>query len=67
MSRKVYELKWDESSGSPRAVVYKQEDEYCVKFFKRGVHREAADYFTGDKKDALGTAFLELERMSKES
>lgn len=30
--------------------------EYCVKFFRDGVHQEKADYFTNDKQDAISTA-----------
>ena len=36
--------------------------EYVVRFFNhKGVHMDASDYFTNDKKDALNTAKIAVE------
>lgn len=40
-------------------------DEVCVKFYSNGEYLSAADYFTPDMDDAIGTAELELQRMSE--
>lgn len=41
-----------------RAVVYRNVDwdEYVVRFWRAGTYQKGADYFTGDKQDALETA-----------
>lgn len=50
------------SNGKNRADVIKltgmddEGDPYIVKLFKNGKHYEPADYYTDDKKDAIGTA-----------
>lgn len=64
--RTIHQLDWD-GTGRVSARVVRDSDtsEFIVMFYRDGVHHEPADYYTNDKKDALGTAFLELERMSK--
>lgn len=47
-------------NGENLAKIYREDDEYIVKFYSCGVYQEAADYFTGDWSDALGTAELTL-------
>jgi len=47
-------------------VLYDREwDEYSVKWYDDGEHDEDKTYYTNDKKDALGTAKLSLERIEK--
>lgn len=67
MSQKtLHMLDWDGTGKFAARIVRDSETrEYVVMFYKNDVHYEPADYYTTDKKDALGTAFLELERMSK--
>ena len=47
-------------NGDKLAVIYRHEDEYIVRFYSYGVYQGAADYFTGDWPDALGTAELQI-------
>ena len=43
-------------NGDKLAKIYREDDEYIVKFYSCGVYQKEADYFTGDWPDALGTA-----------
>lgn len=47
-------------NGENLAIVYREDDEYIVKFYSCGVYHDAADYFTGDWSDALGTAEIQV-------
>lgn len=55
------------------AKVYRDADmgEYVVKFYLEGLHLKRADYFTGDRADALGTACVQIglphDAMSEEA
>lgn len=52
------------SGGNQARVMYNSDcGEYVVKFYVNGQHYEPADYFTGDKDDAKGTARQELLNM----
>lgn len=66
MQRTLYNLDWD-GTGKVAAKIHKDAEsgDYVVQFYKNGMHYAPGDYFTSDKVDAIGTAFLELERMGK--
>lgn len=50
---------------SDKAIVYRDPDwnEYRVVFYRDGVKLPDANYYTGDKEDAMSTAQHEVERM----
>ena len=47
-------------NGENLAIVYREDDEYIVRFYRSGAYQDAADYFTGDWSDALGTAEIQI-------
>ena len=47
-------------NGDKLAKIYREDDEYIVKFYSCGVCQKEADYFTGDWPDALGTAEIQV-------
>ncbi len=40
-------------------------EEFRVRFYRHAERLEAADYFTSDRSDAIGTAKAELTRMAQ--
>ena len=47
-------------NGDKLAKIYREDDEYIVKFYSCGVYQKEADYFTGDWSDAKGTAEIQI-------
>lgn len=47
-------------NGENLAIVYREDDEYIVRFFRSGAYQVAADYYTGDWDDAKGTAEIQI-------
>lgn len=43
-----------------RAKIYKQDDEYIVRFYEHASYLPDADYFTGDWYDAKSTAEVQI-------
>lgn len=55
-------------AGTKKAIVYRDDDEYVVKFYVMGhgghwVILADADYFTDDKADAVATAIYEVSKV----
>lgn len=43
-----------------RAIVYLNEGEYMVKFWRNKEFQRGAEYYTEDKQDAINTAYWQL-------
>jgi hypothetical protein len=44
-----------------KAIVYLNEDEYMVKFWRGKEFQRGAEYYTDDKEDAIKTAHAQLQ------
>lgn len=45
-----------------RAIVYLNEEEYMVKFWRGKEFQRSAEYYTDDKDDAIDTAHYQLQQ-----